>query len=168
MTGQNHDNLVKHALAGLKKPARRPVLRMAPMIDIIFLLLIFFLVTAQWRPEEEFLPLQLPRATASQPQPAMAEPLHIYLFAAPAGLEVQLGQNPAIALSDQNLSQDLAQLVNQIQQTLENQSRLASDPIRIICDPHLQWRYLAKIYNLFYGMGLSDITFQLTEAPGDD
>jgi biopolymer transport protein ExbD len=29
-------------------------LRMAPLIEIIFLLLIFFLVTANWRPKESF------------------------------------------------------------------------------------------------------------------
>jgi len=37
--------------------------------------------------------------------------------------------------------------------------------VEIICQPKVKWEYLAKIYNTFYGAGLTDITFAMTEQP---
>lgn len=52
-------------------------IRMVPMIDMIFLLLIFFLVAAKFRPEEDFLPLQMPAAAGEQQRTGKPEPLVI-------------------------------------------------------------------------------------------
>ena len=41
--------------------SRRMQLRMVPMIDVVFLLLVFFLLTANFRSKEGFLPAELPR-----------------------------------------------------------------------------------------------------------
>jgi len=142
-------------------------LRMAPMIDIIFLLLIFFLVAANWRPEESFLPFHLPSAKAQSPSIGKPEPLMIYIFAIDSGCQVQISQFEPVKIEKQNIEADLAGLMEQMNISLRAQKRFASDPIEIICHPAVKWQYLAKIYNVFYGGGLTDITFIMTEQPND-
>jgi len=138
-------------------------LRMAPMIDIIFLLLIFFLVAAKWRPEESFLPFQLPAAQAQDHRIGRPEPLIIYILATEAGCQVQMGQFSAVQIENQTIEANLAALMGKIEQCLLAQKRFATDPIEIICSPQVKWEHLAKIYNMLFGVGLTDITFQMTE-----
>ncbi len=148
--------------------ARKPLnftLRMAPMIDIIFLLLIFFMICAKWRPEEQFLPLQLPTAGAAEIPLVRPEPLVIYITAQNYGCDVQIGQLTNIPIGQDRVEQDLAWLIEKLHDILTAQHRFASDPVEIICDPAVKWDYFAKIYNVLYGAGLSDITFCLTESP---
>jgi len=140
-------------------------LRMAPMIDIIFLLLIFFLVAAKWRPEENFLPFQLPTATAAEQLVGRPEPLVVYIFATETGCSVQIARQHAVEIESASIDENLAALMEQMQSSLTSQKRYASDPVEIVCQGQVKWQYLAKIYNLFFGAGLTDITFELTEQP---
>ena len=78
-------------------------LRMAPMIDMIFLLLIFFLVAAKWRPEENFLPFQLPTAQAQDSGLAKPEPLIIYIDATQTGCRVQVGQLYTVQIENKEI-----------------------------------------------------------------
>jgi len=147
---------------------RRPfTLRMAPMIDMIFLLLIFFLVAARWRPEENFLPFQLPAAQAKGFRPAKPEPMVIHIFATETGCKVQIGQLCAVRIKSRTIETNLAALMGEIEKCMLVQKRFATDPVEIVCDPEVKWEHLAKIYNVFYGAGMSDITFVMTEQPGD-
>lgn len=139
------------------------VLRMAPMIDVIFLLLIFFLVAARYRPQEDFLPLKVATAQAEEELLARPEPLIVKISPAATGCEVQIGRCGRIGVSSQNIDADLVLLMQQIQDCLGRQKRFTSDPIEIVCGADVKWEYLAKIYNVFYGMGLTDITFAMTE-----
>lgn len=138
-------------------------LRMAPMIDMIFLLLIFFLVAAKFRPQEDFLPLQLSAAHAQQQIIGKPEPLIIHISATNAGCQVQISQLHLIQIENENIEANLAMLMEKMSDTLAAQKRFASDPIEIICDADVKWQHLAKIYNLFYGAGLTDIAFEMTE-----
>lgn len=155
-------------------------LRMAPMIDMIFLLLIFFLVTAKWRPKEDFLPLQLPVAIAGVRTMVKPEPLIIQISATDAGpprlarssgeagCRVQIGSSYIVDIPAQNPDEGLVVLMEQTRQCLLEQKRYAADPVEIICGGEVKWEYLAKIYNVLFGMGLTDITFRMTEAPEND
>ena len=138
-------------------------LRMAPMIDMIFLLLIFFLVAAKWRPQEDFLPIQLPAAQAQEHQLGRPEPLIIHILATETGCEVQIGQLRAVQIENENIEADLAALMETLQKCLLAQKRFATDPVEIVCEPEVKWEHLAKIYNIFFGAGLTDITFRMTE-----
>ncbi len=159
-----NESLQRDVFGRLNSHRRRLfTLRMAPMIDIIFLLLIFFLVAAKWRPEENFLPFQLPAAQAQDRQLGRPEPLTIYIFATEAGCQVQIGQFAAVQIKNDNIETNLAMLMTKIEQCLLTQKRFATDPIEIVCGPQVKWEHLAKIYNMFFGAGLTDITFQMTE-----
>ncbi len=142
-------------------------LRMAPMIDMIFLLLIFFLVAAKWRPKEDFLPMQLATAGFSTQAVGKPEPLLIQITQADAGCRVQISTFPVVDIPAQNPEHALATLMEKTRQCLLEQKRYATDPVEIICAPDVKWENLAKIYNVFVGMGLTDITFVMTETPSD-
>ncbi|MGD0573109.1 MAG: biopolymer transporter ExbD [Sedimentisphaerales bacterium] len=145
-------------------------LRIAPMIDMIFLLLIFFLVAARWSPQEDFLPLQLPVANAGTVAQTTIrpEPLTIQITPTNAGCRVQIGLSRAVNISSQNPERGLASLMEQTRQCLLEQKRYATDPVEIVCAGKVKWENLAQIYNVLYGMGLTDITFQMTESPKND
>ncbi len=138
-------------------------LRMAPMIDVIFLLLIFFLVAAKWRPEENFLPFQLPAAQAQVRKVGKPEPLIIHISAAQNSCQVRIGGLYSIQIEVQTIEADLAVLMEKMKDCLVAQKRIAGDPIEIVCAEQVKWDYFVKIYNVFYGAGLTDITFVMTE-----
>ena len=52
-------------------------LNLAPLIDVVFLLLIFFLVTARFQQEDHELDVQLP--TASEARPLTVEPAELFV-----------------------------------------------------------------------------------------
>jgi biopolymer transport protein ExbD len=149
---------------GIFTGRKRPfTLRMAPMIDMIFLLLIFLLVAAKWRPQEDFLPFQLPSAHAQNQRIGKPEPLVIHIFAAETGCGVRIAQLYTVRIRNENIEADLAVLMEKIQTCLTEQKRYTSDPIEITCAPEVRWEHLARIYNMFFGAGLTDITFTMTE-----
>jgi biopolymer transport protein ExbD len=133
------------------------------MIDMIFLLLIFFLVAAKWRPREDFLPFQLPTAKAGENRLVKPEPLIIRISPTETGCQVRVGQMRTVRMDNDTTEQDLAVLMAEIEKCLRAQKRFAADPVEIVCHPQLRWEHLAKIYNMFYGAGLTDITFRMTE-----
>lgn len=142
-------------------------LRMAPMIDMVFLLLIFFLVAAKWRPEENFLPFQLPAAQAQGHRLARPEPLRVHITAMQTGCQVQIGRLYTVRLEEQTIEKNLVELAERMRDCLAEQKRYVCDPVEIVCEPSVKWEQLAKIYDMFFGAGLTDITFMMTELPND-
>jgi len=158
------ESMQRDIFGRLNSSRRRPfTLRMAPMIDMIFLLLIFFFVAAKWRPQEDFLPFQLPAAQAHDHTIGKAEPLIIHIFAAETGCQVRIGGLYTVQIENQTIEADLVGLMEKVEKCLLAQKRFATDPVEIICSPEVKWEHLAKIYNVFYGMGLTDITLPMTE-----
>jgi biopolymer transport protein ExbD len=158
----------KDAFDGVFASRKRSfTLRMAPMIDMVFLLLIFFLVAAKWRPQENFLPFQLPVAQGQEHRLGKPEPLIIYISATQVGCQVQIGQFYTVQLEKQAIETNLTVLMERIKDCLVAQKRFTSDPIEIVSDASVRWEYLAKIYNVFFGAGLTDITFTMSEQPNN-
>ena len=138
-------------------------INMAPLIDMIFLLLIFFLVTARWRPQEDFLPFQLPAVQATDTRVGLPEPLDVHIFAASSGCRVEVGRAHVVEISDNDIDAGLAVLAEKMESCLEAQRRFADDPIEVAFDGEVRWEHVTRIYNLFFGIGLTDITFRMTE-----
>jgi len=133
------------------------------MIDIIFLLLLFFLVAAKWRPEEDFLPFRLAVAQGEGLQVGKAEPLIIEIVGAEGGCKVQIGRFDVVRIEDGEIEAGLSRLLGALRDCMIREKRVASDPVEIVCGAEVKWDYLAKIYNMFFGAGLTDITFRMTE-----
>jgi biopolymer transport protein ExbD len=162
MENQSIQNLVFKRLNANKRAQIN--LRMTPMIDMIFLLLIFFFLASQWRPLEDFLPLKIPTASASE-NIGRPESLVIYISAKDGGCEVKVGNLEKISIANKTIENDIAGLMDGIKAIMTSQKRFANDPVEIICEPKVKWDYLAKIYSALYGFGISDITFTMTEQP---
>jgi hypothetical protein len=98
----NNGKSMLNGSIGLRRPAIG--LRMTPMIDMIFLLLLFFLVAVRWRPQENFLPLQLPVANAGTVAQTVIkpEPLTIQIAPITSGCRVQIGASYAVDIPSQN------------------------------------------------------------------
>jgi len=159
-----------HIFAGTLLSRRSNLtLRMAPMIDMIFLLLIFFLVAAKWRPKEDFLPLQFPGAAqAGGSVLVKPEPLTIQISSIAAGCLVQIGHAYAVQIEDANVERNLSILMETTRTCLADQKRFTSDPLEIVCAADVKWEHLALVYNALFGMGMTDITFLMTEPPKND
>jgi len=138
-------------------------LRMAPMIDVIFLLLIFFLVAAKWRPEENFLPFKLPVAQARDGRLGKPEPLVVQIFPTAAGCEVQIGGLHTVQIENEDIQAGLTAMMEDLKDCMLSQKRYTNDPVEIVCEPAVKSDYWVKIYNLFFGAGLTDITFAMTQ-----
>jgi biopolymer transport protein ExbD len=133
------------------------------MIDVIFLLLIFFLVAAKWRPEENFLPFKLPVAQAHEGRLGKPEPLVVQIFPTDAGCEVQIGGLQTVQIENEDIQAGLTALMEKLRDCMLRQKRYTSDPVEIVCEPTVKSDYWIKIYNLFFGAGLTDITFAMTQ-----
>jgi biopolymer transport protein ExbD len=136
--------------------------RMLPMIDMLFLLLIFFILTMEFRPAESFLPFELPQAAAAV-QPGKAEPLSLTISTGTDGCRLKIGDTPGIAIEAKTIDAGLAAAANRIAAVMQKQKRTAADPVEFVCDRGVEWQYIAKLYNILYGMGIKDITFRMTD-----
>ena len=160
-------NIQQEVLGHLRGRRRKRLsLRMTPMIDVIFLLLTFFILTARFRTPEQFLPITLPAAPTDGTARGVIEPLIIRLISMENGFVAEIGTDEStadITLKGDAMEQDLAEFTRILAGILGEQKRTASDPIELQCDQTLKWDYLVKVYNILYAMGVSDITFSMTD-----
>lgn len=133
------------------------------MIDVIFLLLTFFVLTARFRTPEEFLPIHLPTADAAVQRFGVIEPLQIDISADQACCVVRIGQLETVRIEAGRGAEGLVDFANKLTDILSQQKRTADDPIELRCDDYVTWDHLVKIYNVLQAMGINDITFRMTE-----
>lgn len=138
-------------------------LQMLPLIDIIFLLLAFFVLTAKFRLPEDFLGLKLPSGVENAESFAIIEPLEIELTEAGAGCLVTIGGVETTEIVEDSIETGLAAFAIKFRNVADSQKRYAEDPVEIRCDDSIEWDYLVKIYNMLQAMGISDITFHMNE-----
>lgn len=159
--------ILAKVMGRLSGPRRRLGLRMTPMIDVIFLLLTFFVLTAKFRTPEQFLPIQLPTAEASVARFGPIEPLVISISGEEGNCVVQIGQLAALRIEGARYAEGLADFANKLTEVLSLQKRTAGDPIELRCDDYVRWDDLVKFYNVLQAAGISNITFQMT-GQGDE
>ncbi len=109
------------------------------------------------------MPLRLSVAQAAERRIGKPEPLIIRIWPTQSGCLVEIGGLHTVRIENENVEADLAVLMGKMRDCLLSQKRFANDPIEIICGPSVKWDHLAKMYNMFYGAGLTDITFAMTE-----
>ena len=143
------------------RPRRGSGLQMTPMIDVIFLLLTFFVITAKFRLPEAFLPVTLP-PDLQQSAPSVIDPLKLTISTTSAGSMISFADHQ-ISLTAASMTGDLTKMANSITQVLDKQHRTASDPIQLICDDQVPWDTLVKVYDILHTLGASNITFVISE-----
>ena len=151
------------AIRRLKHKNRGMVsLCITPMIDIIFLLLTFFVLTANFRVPEDFLSLKLPTTTSAQ-SIGIIEPYRIDIAPAEGGCRITLGGSSSITINEISANEDLAVFAQSLLDSLGAQKRTVSDPVEVSCDDNVKWDSLVKIYNIINAAGIEDVTFNINE-----
>jgi biopolymer transport protein ExbD len=89
-----------------KKGKALDSLNMTPLIDVVFLLLIFFLVATRFAQDDRELPVQLPSAASAVPM--TAEPTELVVNVDAAGQYMILGQRMALDKVESTLRRAVA------------------------------------------------------------
>ena len=151
-----HHGISAYVTSRLHRHKRRGLgLRMTPMIDVIFLLLTFFVLTAQFDSPEQALPLVFSADAATQRPPSPT--LELSIEPHPDGCIVHIADE-SIEITEHMPAEGLAVLIAHLQATVADDD--AGDPsIRLLCDDAVSWALVTKIYDVVYGLGARDITF---------
>jgi len=150
--------------SGPRPPSRiRMQLSIVPMIDVVFLLLVFFLLTASFRPREGFLPTKLPRQSDAA-EPAELEPVTIRVLTLPNGdCQIRIGtQNPRLISAD-SLAEGFSQLKNAIYHLFVQQGRTTENPIKLIPTSRTKWDHVVKTYHCLWQLNLTNVIFAIVE-----
>jgi len=122
---------------------------MTALIDVVFLLLVFFLKAASVQTVEGVLPTYLPQqgqaAPELDPDKQDLEIVHIRMLRADAGVEIQLNEE-SYTLAD--VRGPLAQL-----------QKLGDPPVFVDADADVKVGHVITIYDICKGVGLTRIAF---------
>lgn len=134
-------------------------LRMTPMIDVIFLLLTFFVLTSKFQDPEQLLPVFVGQTT---PPAAVTqqEPLKIRVRADLAGCQMSVGNQLPILFSQDDPQQSLLVLARSVRQVMETG---APASIELYYDDAVSWDVVVKVYDVLYALGSHNITFRFEE-----
>jgi len=124
-------------------------INMTPMIDVTFLLIIFFLVSSHLAKQENFLKLDLPTATAATND-----------FSDAPTVTVQVLASGEYQVSGQFMTLD------QVRRAIMIRRQAESMPlrIRIRTDRLTEYRYIASLLKICTATGNTDIVFAVYEG----
>ena len=129
---------------------------MVPLIDVVFLLLIFFIMTVNFRQQEGFLAAELPAETTSS-EISEVEPLEIYVNTLDNGsCQVALAGRLVTIASDSGDFQSLAEV---LKQTLDQRRRNQLDPVLLINSETTSWQHMMNVYDVLLSMNHQNIIF---------
>ena len=134
-------------------------LRMTPMIDVIFLLLTFFVMTAKFQEPEQLMPVIVGKTSPQSPI-IQDTPLKIFIEADSSGCLLRVENRPAITLSDENPQESLLVLARKVRQELEATGPV---PVELYYDDAISWDIVVKVYDVLYALGTQNITFRIEE-----
>ena len=126
----------------IKKDTALTGLSITPMIDIVFLLLIFFLVATRFAEEDRELDVDLP--TASEAQPAIAKPLEIV---------INIDRDGNYFLDNQQMG--LNDIEQHVRRAVTNNPLSQSAIIR--ADERCRWDHVVAVMNACRRAGVRDI-----------
>lgn len=159
-SGRNISGFHQTVMTGFGRNRRISMgLRMTPMIDVIFLLLTFFVLTAKFQEPEQLLPVIVGK-TAPRPLNAQDAILKVSVEAYPSGCLMRVENRPPIKLSDENPSESLLVLARKVQQVLETTGPV---PVELYYDDAVSWDIVVKVYDVLYALGINNITFRIEE-----
>ena len=159
-SNRNNSGFHRTVMGGFGRDNRISMgLRMTPMIDVIFLLLTFFVLTAKFQEPEQLLPVIVGK-TPPQNVVSQDTPLKIFIDSAASGCLLRVENRPAIQLSDQNPQEALLVLARKVRQALESTGPV---PIELYYDDAIPWDIVVKVYDVLYGLGTENITFRIEE-----
>ncbi|MFK7790934.1 MAG: ExbD/TolR family protein [Phycisphaeraceae bacterium] len=129
---------------------RKPELKLTSMIDVVFLLLIFFVVTASFTIDEGTLQANMPGHTTGHY--SITPPVQIELTSADDGITYSL----SVDGEPMDGASELAEAMTRRVET----GRMASDDIvQIMPQGHVRWQHVLNVYNACVTAELEQVTF---------
>lgn len=158
-----HTGLAGQVMTGLRR-RRNPAmgLRMTAMIDVIFLLLTFFVLTARFKQPESHLNVSVPKPAVGAASPVAKEPLSIRLEAGPSQCAVTMPQAGQIILKPDTIESNLTELQNRLADIIPSYD-IAGQSVQLYCGDAVQWDYLVKVYDVLHRNGAGKIIFVTEE-----
>lgn len=135
-----------------KQPHRRGGVPLAPMLDVMFLLLIFFVVTASYREEEHQIDVQLPSAEAAEP-----------LAAGRSEIVVNVREDGAIMLGPRQYTP--ADLQNVLEQLVDD---YPDERVIIRGDRESRYERIVTVMDIARDAGVRHIYFATVRHADDD
>ncbi len=138
---------------------RELTLSMAPMIDVIFLLLIFFVCTASFRPPEQVLPTQVSLPGA---EPAETPPDDEFEDLDDLVVKVLWQEtSPAWELNNRRYGS-----LGEVRTVLEAAQRVQPGlPVILSVEPEVPMNHVIDVYDLCRIVGLARVQFAASAAP---
>lgn len=134
----------------IKKSNIAGTLSLTPLIDVVFLLLIFFLVTSEFEDEERRLDIVLPSATSAVP-----------MTAKPREVVVDIDQQGKVYLRGQEIP--LQELEEVLKQAVANNPTNQSVVIR--ADKATSFQPVVNVMDLCNRTGVSDYSVTTQDGP---
>ncbi|WP_153555868.1 ExbD/TolR family protein [Roseimaritima sediminicola] len=135
----------------IKKSQAASTLSLTPLIDVVFLLLIFFLVTSEFEEQERRLEIVLPNATTASPMTAAAKEFVIDIDA--AGQSYVGGR-----------AMELAEIERLLRRAVADNPTNQSVVIR--ADKAVSFQPVVNAMDLCNRTGVSDYSVTTQEGPG--
>ena len=120
---------------------------MTPMIDVVFLLIIFFLVSSHLARQESQMPLPLP--TASSGQEDQSEQERVVVNVRQDGAMILAGRNVSPAELDRRLRFEMGRATGELE-------------VRIRSDRNVPFQFVQPILLSVAKTGISQVTFAVT------
>ena len=116
-------------------------LNMTPLIDVVFQLLLFFIIATRFADEEREMILPLPDASEAQP-----------ITAVPKELFINIAEDGRYLVSGREMN--ASELENLLQQTVANNP--ANQAVRIHADKRVPFQFVVTAVNLCKRVGIQD------------
>ena len=115
---------------------------MTPLIDVVFLLLVFFLVATRFDAEERRMDVMLPLAAQAQP-----------MISQPRELVINIDQEGKVFLGSQSILRD------QLQELLQKAvgDRPLEQSVVIRADRRCDWESVVRVMDACHAIGIRDI-----------
>jgi len=142
-----------------------PGLDISSLIDVCFLLLIYFLVTTTIQPREQDLKMALPAAAPPIDTPPVLAPMFIKVDKTG---DIYINSGPAQELVEQNSdSRKLPELTARLDGYVATAKAGAQEPIvQIWADGEVQQQRIVDVLNCLAGVEISKVTFtDLIDGP---
>lgn len=147
------------AMTGVGRRKLSIGLRMTPMIDVIFLLLTFFVLTAKFQEPEQMLPILMAHGQEPVVQ-RKSEATAVHIRPGQNGCAVDFAGTDGIEVSAENPAEGLWTLTQRVEQHFDT---AGSGPIDLYCEDSVAWDYVVKVYDVLYVLGAREITFRIEE-----
>ncbi len=155
--------MAQRVQAGLRRRRQTSAgLRMTAMIDVIFLLLTFFVLTAKFKSDESYLNIQMPTPSV-QSSAAVSGAVAVKIKPAPNGCRVQVDDSAELLIEMPQLEEGLQAAGLAYLEARGRRSAEFASQVDIYCDELTQWDAVVKVYDVLYRMGARQITFVHTE-----